>query len=75
MTSEMIEFVESKLRLERSPEQISGWLLEEKEHLLSHETIYLHSWANKQESGDLYTCLRRQGKKYDKRRNGKSMRG
>jgi IS30 family transposase len=42
--------------------------------LLSNETIYLYICANKQEGGDLYTCLRRQGKKYDKRRNGKSTR-
>jgi IS30 family transposase len=75
MTGELIAFVESKLRLEWSPEPISGWLLGVREQLLSHETIYLYIWANKQEGGDLYTCLRRQGKKYDKRRNGKSTRG
>jgi IS30 family transposase len=75
MTAKMIAFVESKLRLEWSPEQISGWLLEDRKELLSHETIYLHIWANKREGGDLYTYLRRQGKKYDKRRNGKSTRG
>ena len=62
MTPDMVAFVESKLRLEWSPEQISGWLLEEREQLLSHETIYLHIWANKRKGGDLYTCLRRQGK-------------
>ncbi|MDP0563558.1 MAG: hypothetical protein QS721_15020 [Candidatus Endonucleobacter sp. (ex Gigantidas childressi)] len=32
-------------------------------------------WANKQADSDLYMHLRRQGKKYDKRRNGKSTRG
>ncbi|MDP0590033.1 MAG: IS30 family transposase [Candidatus Endonucleobacter bathymodioli] len=45
---------------------------------MSHETIYFappySSWADKQAGGDLYTHLRRQGKKYDKRRNGKSTR-
>jgi IS30 family transposase len=75
MIGQMIDFVESKLRLEWRPEQISDWLLEVREQLLSHETIYLHIWANKREGGDLYTYLRRQGKKYDKRRNGKSTRG
>ena len=64
-----------KLRKEWSPEQVSGWLLEDKERPISHESIYLHIWANKQAGGDLYTYLRRQGKKYDKRRNGKSTRG
>ena len=75
MTPAMIETIESKLRIEWSPEQISGWLLEEQEQLLSHESIYLHVWADKQGGGDLYKHLRRQGKKYDKRRNGKSTRG
>ena len=75
MIGQMIDFVESKLRLEWRPEQISSWLLEVREQLLSHETIYLYIWANKREGGDLYTYLRRQGKKYDKRRNGKSTRG
>lgn len=75
MTPSMIETIDSKLRIEWSPEQISGWLLEAHEQLISHESIYLHIWANKQTGGDLYTYLRRQGKKYDKRRNGKSTRG
>lgn len=75
MTPDMVTVIESKLRLEWSPEQVSGWLLEEHEQLISHETIYLHIWANKRAGGDLYQHLRRQGKKYDKRRNGKSTRG
>ncbi len=74
MTNEMITIVESKLRIEWSPEQISGWLLKKGE-LISHECIYLHVWQDKRTGGDLYTHLRRQGKKYDKRRNGKSTRG
>ena len=75
MTLQMITLIELKIRLEWSPEQISGWLLEEREELISHETIYLHVWADKKAGGDLYTYLRRQGKKYDKRRNGKASRG
>jgi IS30 family transposase len=75
MTPAMIAVIESKLRIEWSPEQVSGWLLDEQEELISHESIYLHVWADKQSGGDLYTHLRRQGKKYDKRRNGKSTRG
>ena len=75
MTSVMVKTIESKLRIEWSPEQISGWLLNDREELISHESIYLHIWADKQAGGDLYTHLRRQGKKYDKRRNGKSTRG
>ena len=75
MMPEMISLVESKLRLDWSPEQISGWLLDDQELLLSHETIYLHVWTDKKAGGELYKHLRRQGKKYDKRRNGKSTRG
>jgi IS30 family transposase len=73
MTPAMIALVESKLRKKLSPEQISGWLLEEKEELLSHETIYLHIWADKAAGGDLYTELRRRGKAYQPR--GKSQAG
>jgi len=75
MTPAMVSTIESKLRLEWSPEQISGWLLEDKEQLISHESIYLYAWADKRAGGDLYTYLRRKAKKYDKRRNGKSTRG
>ncbi len=75
MTQEMISLIESKIRLDWSPEQVSGWLLEEHDRLISHESIYLHIWGDKYAGGDLYMHLRQQGKKYDKRRNGKSTRG
>ena len=64
-----------KRLIQWSPEQISGWLLESQERLISHESIYLHIWANKQAGADLYTHLRRQSQKYDKRHNGQSTRG
>lgn len=41
----------------------------------SHETIYKHIWRDRKNGGDLHAYLRRQGKKYEKRRNGKSTRG
>ena len=75
MTPEVVAVIEHRIRREWSPEQISGWLLEDQDKLISHESIYLHIWADKRAGGDLYTYLRRQGKKYDKRRNGKSTRG
>jgi IS30 family transposase len=75
MTPDMITVIESKLRVEWSPEQISGWLLYDQELLISHESVYLHIWADKRAGGDLFTHLRHQGKKYNKRRNGKSTRG
>lgn len=75
MTPALTSLIESKLRLEWSPEQVSGWLKTNRNILISHESIYLHIWRDKQSGGALFMHLRRQGKKYDKRRHGKSTRG
>ena len=75
MTAAFVMKIEELIRIEWSPEQISGRRLKEHNECISHERIYQHIWADKQKGGDLYTYLRRQGKKYDKRRNGKSTRG
>jgi IS30 family transposase len=75
MTDSMVALIEEKLCQKWSPEQISGWLQEEQEESLSHERIYQHIWEDKKAGGDLYTHLRRQGKKYQKRSNGKRSRG
>jgi Transposase and inactivated derivatives, IS30 family len=58
--------VESLLKLEWSPEQISMRLKLEGLRSVSHETIYRHIYQNKQEGGDLYVLLRRRHK-YRKR--------
>ena len=42
MTPGMIQWIRLKLQQKWSPEQISGWLLEEQGEHLSHETIYLY---------------------------------
>ncbi len=76
MTPTLIAIIEEKIVEEWSPEQISGWLLEEKELLISHERIYQHIWQDKEDGGVLYMHLRRQGKKYQSRgSNGKTSRG
>lgn len=75
MTPEMVRRVEQKLRENWSPEQISGWLATERGESLSHERIYLHVWSDKNAGGDLHTHLRRSGKAYQKRRNGKRPQG
>ncbi|MDE1465806.1 IS30 family transposase [Spartinivicinus poritis] len=72
MTPELIHLIETKIREEWSPEQVSGWLLDEHNLQLSHERIYLHIWDKKAQGGDL---LRRQGKKYTKRCHSKNSRG
>ena len=57
-----------KMREERwSPEQISFWLKETCGVSLSHERIYRMVWDDKRAGGDLWRCLRRRGKKYNKR--------
>lgn len=77
MTVDIIELIDEKLSEQQwSPEQISGWLLEEKSIAISHERIYQHIWDDKRQGGDLYQYLRCQGKKYQKRgSNGKRSRG
>lgn len=75
MTSEMASIVEDKLRLQWSPEQISGWLKRHDYKIVSHETIYKHIWKNKKNGGSLYKNLRHQGKKYNKRGSKKAGRG
>jgi len=54
------ERVESLLKLEIRPEQISMRLKLENFPTVSHETIYQHVYQNKREGGSLYTHLARQ---------------
>ena len=42
MTRELITIIEERLSAKSSPEQISGWLLDEMNISISHETIYRH---------------------------------
>ncbi|WP_428776509.1 hypothetical protein [Vibrio sp.] len=58
MTPAMISIIEEKLRLDWSPEQVSGWLLTSHLLIVSHETIYQQVWADKKAGGDLYKHLR-----------------
>ena len=76
MTNITILLIEEKLRMQWSPEQISGWLKKEKDTTaVSHETIYKYIWAEKSMGGLLYKELRHNGKKYNKRSKGTSGRG
>lgn len=76
MTAERIAVIEEKLRLQWSPEQISGWFkICPEDYTVSHETIYKHIWENKRQGGALYRHLRHHGKKYNKRGSGKAGRG
>lgn len=75
MTPGMIKLIESKLREDWSPDQISGWLLDESQALISHEAIYQHVWNDKRLGGNLHTHLRRKGKKYQPRSKKQAGRG
>ncbi len=50
--------VESHLRQDWSPEQVSGWLAKESGIRVSHERIYQHVYADKHRGGDLHRHLR-----------------
>ena len=68
LTKRIKAILERQLRKRQwSPEQIGGWLKNEHGIALSHERIYQYIWADKKEGGDLHRCLRRRGKKYNRR--------
>ena len=59
MTDEVIVLVDEQIRLNLSPEQVSGWLKAQHGIHISHERIYQHIWADRRAGGDLYTHLLR----------------
>jgi len=67
--------VEKKLKEDWSPEQISGHLRLHGELLISHETIYIHVWRDKEAGGHLYRHLRCSPKLRRKRHNSYDSRG
>jgi IS30 family transposase len=66
-SAEDYAIVERYLRLDWSPEQVSGFLRVEGPMYISHETLYLHAWRDKRAGGDLWRHLRQAGKKRRKR--------
>jgi len=58
------QYVEDKLKLKWSPEQISGRMKIEIKKSVSHETIYKYIKADKGNGGKLFKLLSHQGKKY-----------
>jgi IS30 family transposase len=67
-------FVETLLELDWSPEQISGWLAQDMDVLVSHEWIYLHVYRDRAQGGRLHRHLRT-GRGRRKRRGGGGLRG
>jgi IS30 family transposase len=68
------ELVESKLKEAWSPQQISGYLLVNKQSGVSHESIYQRIYADKRKGGTLHLTLRCQ-KARKKRHTGRERRG
>lgn len=68
ITPELIVFINEKLNIQWSPEQISGYLKFQQNTLeiISTETIYKLIRKDKKIGGDIYKNLRHKGKKYRK---------
>lgn len=66
MTFKVIHWIESKIRLEWSPEQIANKMFVVLGVTISHERIYQHIWQDKRHGGTLYKHLRQSGKKRKK---------
>ena len=62
-----LQIVAALLRLDWSPEQISGWLHRHRLFTISHQTIYRYVWYDQFFGGYLYTHLRQAGKQRRKR--------
>jgi IS30 family transposase len=75
MTPALILLIEARIRLDWSPEQISGQLKDELGILISHERIYQHIWTDKCHGGALYTHLRQCHKQRKKKYGSKDKRG
>jgi IS30 family transposase len=75
LTAPVRRKIEAKLlQMRWSPEQVSGWL-HDQGIKLSHERIYQMIWQDKRDGGNLWRCLRRRGKRYNKRAGKNAGRG
>jgi IS30 family transposase len=75
LTTDMIVRIVYLLRLDLSPEQVSGYLKRNHDTHISHETIYKYILTNKANGGDLYKHLRHFSKKRKKRYGSNDRRG
>ena len=78
MSADTIAYIEPRIRLEHSPEQIARSMAEDEEYhgpVVSHETMYLHIYADKATGGTLHTHLRQRHKKRKPRRDQPDRRG
>jgi len=69
------ELVETWIKEDFSPEQVSGWLRRYRLLSISHETIYRYIWDDRRRGGTLYRHLRGSNKKRRKRYGRNDSRG
>jgi IS30 family transposase len=69
-TTSQWERVIQLLKMDYSPDQISGYLLRMGEFSISYETIYRYLLADKKRGGELYKLLRCKGRKQRRKRYG-----
>ena len=78
MTPPVVAYIQEKLRLQWSPEQIAGVMKTDPDGpglSVSHERIYRYVWADKRNGGTWYKHLRHSSKKRRKRYGSKDSRG
>ena len=75
LTPKIITLVNSLIRQDFSPDQVSGSLKRNHGVMISHETIYRHLLADKANGGSLYKHLRRSNRKRKKRYGSRNIRG
>lgn len=74
-TAEIRGYVEEKLALKWSPEQISMRGRDDGHTVPSHEAIYQYVYRDKQQGGELYMHLRNRGRRYRRRLGTNDRRG
>ena len=75
LTDEIRINIEELIKGDLSPEQIVGRCKKLGRTTVSHETIYQHVWDDKKKGGELYSHLRRRGRKNKKRGSKRAGRG
>ena len=75
LTKTIEKYIRAKLKLDWSPEQISGRMRLDIGVFVVHETIYRYIYDNKANGGKLYKSLRHKNKKYHNRSNNYMARG
>lgn len=75
LTPRLIALIESLIKQELSPEQVSGFLKRASRFTISHEAIYQHILKDKAHGGKLYQHLRHANKKRKKRYGSYDRRG